>query len=195
MSDIAENYPSMPDAEIIRLYGQIDSLPSEAKDALRAEAARRGLTDAHLIAPSSPPANPAPKPAHPSVWSSYWPKMDSRDSAIKALNTAGGFAAFQAVVTGIIAVTAIVLHHPIIGLDGWTLIDTALMGIVSWRLYKLSFVWAIVAVLYQSANVVERAADAGTGLIVSLAFLLIYIGAVRGAAYLRKHRNDAPQST
>lgn len=140
---------------------------------------------------SSTPANPTAKPARPSPFASYWPKMDSRESAEKALRTAAGFAAFQAVVIAIVAVAAIVLRHPIIGLNAWALIDSALMAIVSWRLSRLSLAWAIVAVLYQTANVIERVTDAGaTGLLVGLAFLLIYIGAVRGALYLRKLRHE-----
>lgn len=141
---------------------------------------------------SPTPDNPPVKPPRPSPFASYWPKMDSRESAEKALRTAAGFAAFQAVIIAIVAIIAIVVRHPIIGLNAWALLDSALMAIVSWRLSKFSLAWAIVAVIYQTANVIERVSEAGTtGLFIGLAFLLIYIGAVRGASYLRKHRHDA----
>jgi hypothetical protein len=194
MSDLAERYLKMPDDEIIRLYGQIESLTDEAKNTLRAETVRRGITDEKLVCSSSLQTEPTLRlKDRPSRWASYWPSIEDSESATKALHNAGWCAAIQAAITGILALVAIKLQHPVIGLDGWSSIDTALLAITSWRLFKLSYGWAIFATIYQFANVVQRLTEGTAGIAIGIIFLLAYISAFRGGAYLRKHRNDPVQ--
>jgi hypothetical protein len=48
MQDFAETYRAASDDEIARLHGQIDSLTEQARDCLRLEIARRGLSEGDL---------------------------------------------------------------------------------------------------------------------------------------------------
>ena len=73
----------------------------------------------------------------------YWKEINDKGSAEDATKAAVGISYFIAAVTGLIAVLSIVYAKPIIGLDGWSLVDAVLFVVIGWRISRLSRAWAV----------------------------------------------------
>jgi hypothetical protein len=125
-----------------------------------------------------------------------WFVIQNRADAIKAMRTAGGIACIQGCLTALFALVAIHIHRSVgpLDIDGWSLFDAALYGVISWRLYKLSLAWAIVGFLQECSAVVWGLSKGKFG-IVSLILMLIYVNAIRGAIFLRRHSEEVVLDT
>jgi hypothetical protein len=98
-------------------------------------------------------------------------------------------AAINSAITAALSITAIYLHHPVTGLDGWGLLDALVFAVVAWRMYRLSLGWAIAGLLffaYGQIDVTIHTHRSAASFIIAAGFLLYYIHAVRGGLFLRK---------
>lgn len=127
----------------------------------------------------------------------YWPSITSRADATNVMEYGGGLAVFQSILTAAIALYAIYRHSQFLGIDAYSLLDVVLLAVIAWRLFRFSFWWAIAAVMYALVNIVVRFTQGGVKTpIVGIIFLLVYVNAMRGGYYLRKHpAQPEPQLT
>jgi hypothetical protein len=112
-----------------------------------------------------------------------WPKIEDAKTARDAALQGAGVGLFVAAVTGVAASLSILYDKPVLGIDGWALIDAALFAVVSWRVYKMSRPWAVLGLLLYLTEVGLRIAEAGFNRgysPVALVFALAFVNAVRG---------------
>jgi hypothetical protein len=123
----------------------------------------------------------------------YWPTIEDENSAEHATKAAVGVSGFIAAVTALAALLSMVYHKPILGLDGWGLVDAVIFALIAWRISKVSRTWAIVGLLMYLLEVGYKLATNPSGAlgILTIIFILIYINAIRGAfAYHRYRKAD-----
>jgi hypothetical protein len=109
----------------------------------------------------------------------FWPKVADRKGAAEAAHTSAGICYFVAIVTACASVISVVSGHRILGIDGWGLVDAALFALFGWRIWKLSTVFAVLALLLYCAELAWRLADGG-GSPASLITVLFIWGLVHG---------------
>ena len=132
----------------------------------------------------------------------YWNEIGDKYSAKYATTTAVWISYLIATVNGLIAVLSLAYHKPIIGLNGWALLDAGLFAVVGWRIGRLSRAWAVVGL---SLYLLEALISIGTrgfavsGLgpgILAIVFLIAYVNALRGTfAYHKYVKLHAAQPT
>jgi hypothetical protein len=112
-----------------------------------------------------------------------WPRIESREKAVTVMHHGAVAAGLSAGLTAALGFTALYLHRGILGIDGWSLLDTAFLAIVAWRVHRLSLVWAIfglvlftVEKLYSFAQPINHG---GLYHVVVIMFFLYYLHAVR----------------
>ncbi|MFI5114129.1 MAG: hypothetical protein ACHP7J_03215 [Terriglobales bacterium] len=131
----------------------------------------------------------------------YWNEIGDKYSAQYATTTAVWISYLIAVVNGLIAVLSLAYHKPIVGLDGWALLDAGLFAVVGWRIGRLSRAWAVIGI---SLYVLEVLTSIGRQLVVgglgfpipimAILFVIVYLNAVRGTfAYHRYVKLEAAQ--
>jgi hypothetical protein len=120
----------------------------------------------------------------------YWPRIDDQGSAEGATKPAVGTSAFVAAVTGLLAVLSIVYHRPIFGLTGGSIVDALLFVVIAWRIKKMSRTWAVLGLLIYLLEIGFNLASSENGAIgiVGVAFILTYVGAVRGTFAFHRYR-------
>jgi hypothetical protein len=120
----------------------------------------------------------------------YWPNMDSSENAIQAMHNGAGAAVFTTLISAGFGAASLFLGHPVLGMDGWVLVDAAIFAVIAWRIYRLSLPWAITGLalftLEKAFSLVNG--QATSGIVVAIIFWLFYLHAVRGGLYLRKAR-------
>jgi len=114
----------------------------------------------------------------------YWPKIQDETSAEAAVKPAFGVSAFVAAVSGLIAVLSIAYRKPILGINGWSLVDALLFVVIAWRIGKMSRAWAVVGLLMY---LVEVGSSGALG-VLTIIFILTYINAIRGAFAYHRYR-------
>jgi len=114
----------------------------------------------------------------------YWPKIQDETSAEAAVKPAVGVSAFVAAVSGLIAVLSIAYRKPILGINGWSLVDALLFVVIAWRIGKMSRAWAVVGLLMY---LVEVGSSGALG-VLTITFILTYINAIRGAFAYHRYR-------
>jgi hypothetical protein len=119
-----------------------------------------------------------------------WPAITSEEEAKKAARSGVYAAGYVAIITGLIAIIAIVLREKVLGMDGWAMVDALLFAFLAWRIFKHSLGWAIAGTMIYFGEICWRWSTTGvpkpmsvltTGLIV-----LAFISGVRGVAFLNK---------
>ena len=127
-----------------------------------------------------------------------WPKIDDLDSAQGAARGGTGASAIVAAVTGIAAILSIIYRKPILGLDGWSLVDAGLFVFIAWRISKMSRTWAIIGLGLYLLEVGERLVNApGKAIgVITIVFILAFISAIRGTFAFHRYRKQEtyPQS-
>jgi hypothetical protein len=123
----------------------------------------------------------------------YWPTIGDESSAESATKPAVGASAFFAAVTGLIATLSIVQHRPVFGFSGWSLSDAILFGIIAWRIRAMSRTWAVLGLLIYLLEVVFNLATGKAGAVgvLTIIFVLAYIGAIRGTFAFHRYRRMA----
>ena len=118
-----------------------------------------------------------------------WPPIYSSERAIVFMHSGAGMAAFSSVLTAAINITAICLKRPVLGMDGWGLIEAALFAVIAWRVYRLSTAWAVFGLaLFTLEKLIGIIINPRLGAtsVAGIIFLFFYVHAVRGGLYLRK---------
>jgi len=120
----------------------------------------------------------------------YWPTIEDEISAEHATKAAIGVSGFIAAVTGLAAVLSMIYHKPILGLDGWGLIDAVIFGLIAWRISKVSRTWAVLGLLMYLLEVGYKLATNPSGAlgVLTIIFILTYINAIRGAFAYHRYR-------
>ena len=123
-----------------------------------------------------------------------WPSVSNLKEAESAAEQGAGAAAFVAFVTGTIAVVSIVNGKSYFGLDGWSILDSVIFAVVAWRLYRHSFPWAIAGLVLYAAEAgyafASNPAGIGTGSVMRVLFISMFISSLRGTYYLRRHKDE-----
>jgi hypothetical protein len=115
---------------------------------------------------------------------SWFPSVETEAGAKTAARQGVGAAIFVACVTGLFAILAIFNIRIIANFSPWALVDAGLFGIAGWRIYRMSRIWAVVAMLgFLVEKVYALYTSGGTasaGLIVAVFILFGFINGVRG---------------
>jgi hypothetical protein len=132
----------------------------------------------------------------------YWNEISDKNSARYATTTAVWISYLNAVVSGLIGALSLAYHKPVVGLNGWALLDASLFAVVGWRIARLSRAWAVVGLFLYLLEVlfsIENHGIAVYGLgpgILYVVFLVVYVNALRGTfAYHKYVKLDASQTT
>jgi hypothetical protein len=103
-----------------------------------------------------------------------------------------------AVFTAIVAGMSLWLGRPVLGIDAWAFADAVIFGIAGWRVWRLSRIWAVLAlVIYIMETVYAVEATSGSvpaaGAYLRVLFTLVLISGVRGtfAYYAFKRKESA----
>jgi hypothetical protein len=123
----------------------------------------------------------------------YWPTIEDESSAEVATKPAVGASLFFAAVTGLIAAFSIVQHRPVLGFNGWSLLDAVLFVVIAWRIKRMSRMWAVLGFLLYLLEVGFNFATNKPGAIgvLTVIFVLTYIGAIRGTFAFHRYRRTA----
>ena len=129
---------------------------------------------------------------------SLWPKIESPEAAKSAMKNAASASFIIVAVTGTVAVLAIILGHPILGINGSALVDAGLFALIGWRLRKHSRIAAILGLLLYLLEAGQRfvsgaGSSAAAGSVVTILFILYFINGVRGAMFLHQSPTASPQ--
>jgi hypothetical protein len=122
-------------------------------------------------------------------------RIESHQQAMRLTRAAAWVAAAQASLTFLVVIAAIVVHHAIAGIGAWSIIDFLLLGIMSWRLFRSSFTWAVFTAVYQTLNIFYFLGIGKHNVVVGVIFLVAYIGGVRGTWFLYHERKSAIKQT
>ena len=132
----------------------------------------------------------------------YWNEIGDKDSARYATTTAVWISYLIAAVNGLIAVLSLAYHKPIIGLNGWALLDAFLFTVIGWQIARLSRTWAVVGLSVYLLEVLISIGTRGFAVsgfgpgIVAIVFLIAYLNALRGTfAYHKYVKLQAAQTT
>ena len=118
----------------------------------------------------------------------YRKEISDKESAEDATKLARGVSYFIAAVTGLIAALTMAYHEPILGLNGWSLLDAGLFAVAGWRIGKLSRAWTVVALALYLLEVADSIGRRGLGFsVVSIVFILAYVNALRGVFAYHKY--------
>ena len=82
----------------------------------------------------------------------------------------------------------LIYRKPILGLNGWSLLEAGLFAIIGWRIGKLSRAWAVIGLALYLLEVLDSIGDRGFGFsVVSIAFIIAYVNALRGVFAYHKY--------
>lgn len=116
-------------------------------------------------------------------WNRWWPDVSDLNNAERAANEGAGAALFVAGVTAIVAALALSLSKPIIGIDGWGLVDAAIFGAIAlgtYRKYRSAAVCGLALFIVERVYMLATQPPNGGALVVGMFFLLGFINGVRG---------------
>jgi hypothetical protein len=102
---------------------------------------------------------------------------------------------------GLLAVLSIVYHQPILGVNAWSLVDSALFVLIAWRIRKMSRTWAVVGICLYVLEAISSVGSRRGGIgVLTIVFILAYVNALRGTfAYPRyveqlREASDTPEN-
>lgn len=118
-----------------------------------------------------------------SFWK-FWPRMDSRTSAIQSMRQGTFAAGFSCVVTAIFAIASIALKHPIAGTDIFALVDSAIFAFIAWRIFRLSLIWSVLGLFifvvgHLRMMFINRAMKGYDNPVMFIILVLCYVNAIR----------------
>jgi hypothetical protein len=127
----------------------------------------------------------------------FWPDVSTLEGAHWAARQAAHAAAFVAVATGIAAMLALagVQFVKSLGINGWSLVDAAIFGVVAFYLYKDSRVAAwtgLVLFVVERVFMLVTVPAARTGPVMAIVFILAFVGGVRGTQALHRFGQTPP---
>lgn len=129
----------------------------------------------------------------------YWPKLTGLKEAEQAAHQGAGVCFVIAVFTAIVAGMSLWLDRPVLGIDAWAFADAIIFGIAGWRVWRLSRIWAVLALVIYIMDTVY-AVEVTSGPVphagaayLRVVFTLVLISGVRGtfAYYAFKKKESA----
>jgi hypothetical protein len=131
----------------------------------------------------------------------YWPKLTGLKEAERAAHEGAGVCFVIAVFTAIVAGISLWLDKPVLGMDAWAFADAIIFAIAGWRVWRLSRIWAVLAlVIFVLETVYAVEVTSGrvppAGAFIRVVFTLALINSVRGTWTYRafKKRESAAAS-
>jgi hypothetical protein len=73
--------------------------------------------------------------------------IEAIKSAKRYANIAAAFALWSAALTTCVAVWAMYKGQPVLGIDGWSLLQAGLLVVIAWRIWRLSYPWTVVGIV------------------------------------------------
>jgi hypothetical protein len=134
----------------------------------------------------------------------FWPKLAGLKEAEQAAHEGAGVCFVIAVFTAIVAGTSLWLDKPVLGMDAWAFADAIIFAIAGWRVWRLSRIWAVLAlVIFVMETVYAVEVTSGpvppAGAFIRMVFTLVLISSVRGTfayyAFKKKESGPAPGAT
>jgi hypothetical protein len=117
-----------------------------------------------------------------------WPEITDEDSARSAAHIAGGWAAFVAGLTTLLAIVSIVNSGPVMGIRGSALVDAVLFAAVAWRVWAGSRAWAVTGLALYCIEIVFNVVTHPPGIgIFTILVLLGLVNGVRGTFKLHQY--------
>ena len=134
----------------------------------------------------------------------YWPKLETLEDAEKAAHEGAAVCFVIAAFMALVATVSLWRDKPVLGIDAWGFADAIIFATAGWRLWRLSRIWAVLALaIYVLGKVYALEATSGpvppAGAFISVAFTLVLIAGVRGTfayhALKKKEAAAAPVAT
>ena len=114
----------------------------------------------------------------------YWPKLTDLKESEKAAHQGAVVCFLVAGGTAIVAGMSVWLDKPVLGMDAWAFVDAGIFAIAGWRIWRLSRIWAVLALaifIIETVYAVESSpAIPAAGAYVRVVLALALIGSVRG---------------
>jgi hypothetical protein len=145
--------------------------------------------------PTAIPGTPEAKKSHGSGLF-VWPDIYDTRTADSAVLYGVGVAGWNTFCTAALALYSLCVGHKVAGLDGFALLDAALMAIVAWRIYRRSFAWSVFGLLfylferitYLIAVPQDAKHTSAVPYIMTVSFALAFVASIRGTYFLRQER-------
>ena len=77
----------------------------------------------------------------------YWPKLTGLKEAEQAAHQGAGVCFVITVFTAIVAGMSLWFDRPVLGMDAWAFADAIIFAIAGWRVWRLSRIWAVLALV------------------------------------------------
>jgi hypothetical protein len=127
-----------------------------------------------------------------------WPDVSDLPSAEKAIRCGFGAATLVASVTAVVALLALFLHKPILGIDGGGLVDAAAFAGIAFGICRRSRAAALAGFamyLGEMTYIVAQGSDISRGAVMRVLLVLYFLHGVRGTfAYRKLSNQQVPQS-
>ncbi len=119
----------------------------------------------------------------------FWPTLSTIESARTAAMQGCWAASLGGIITGLFAVGSMYGFQPVKGIDIYSLVDAALLLLLSLGIWKMSRIAAVVALIYFVLSKVVLIIDNGPGNpIVMIIFGFLYVNGVRGTFAYQKYK-------
>ncbi len=129
----------------------------------------------------------------------YWPKLTGLKESEQAAHQGAGACLLIAVATAIMAGTSAWLDKPVLGIDAWGFADALIFAIAGWRIWRLSRIWAVLALVIYIMERVRAVSSSpkipAGGAFISVVFTLVLIGSVRGTFAYHAFRKKEPAAS
>ena len=121
----------------------------------------------------------------------YWPELTDLKESEKAAHEGAGVCFLVAGGSAIIGAMSVWLGKPVIGMDAGVFIDGGIFAIAGWRIWRLSRVWAVLALTMFILESVYALAihPLPAVFLIRVTLTLILISGVRGTFACRRFRS------
>lgn len=121
----------------------------------------------------------------------YWPELTDLKESEKAAHEGAVVCFLVAGVSAIIGAMSIWLDKPVIGMDAGVFIDGGIFAIAGWRIWRLSRIWAVLALaLFILEGVYTFAVHPLPAVfLIRVTLTLVLIGSVRGTFAYNRFRS------
>jgi len=121
----------------------------------------------------------------------YWPELTDLKESEKAAHEGAGACFLVAGGTAIIAGMSVWLDKPVLGMDAWAFVDAGIFAISGWRIWRLSRMWAVLALamfIIESVNAIASHPLPAV-FVMRVILTLALIGSVRGTFAYHRFRS------
>ena len=124
------------------------------------------------------------------------PAFEIPEEVEKRIRNAVGAGIFSGGITALACVGAVLLGHPVLGLDAWGFVDVALILGLTFGIYKKSRTCALIMFVYFVGTKILQivTTQAYSGLILGLIFSYLYLMGMIGTFQYHKLKREAGQS-